>query len=101
MSKEIVHSRLDQHDYLDFYSASSLKQQFMDRHATPLGHISLIKNLTVFTISPKCCVLSVEATHTNFIKRIIGVMVSVLASSVVDRGFEPRSGQTNDYKIYI
>jgi hypothetical protein len=73
----------------------------MDRHATPLGHISLIKNLTVFTISPKFCVLSVEATHTNFIKRIIGVMVSVLASSVVDRGFEPRSGQTNDYKIYI
>ena len=25
-------------------------------------------------------------------------MVSVLASSVVDRGFEPRSGQTKDYK---
>jgi hypothetical protein len=27
---------------------------------------------------------------------INGVMVSVLASSVVDRGFEPRSGQTKD-----
>ena len=26
-------------------------------------------------------------------------MVSVLASSAVDRGFEPRSGQTKDYKI--
>ena len=26
-------------------------------------------------------------------------MVSVLASSVVDRGFELRSGQTKDYKI--
>jgi hypothetical protein len=26
-------------------------------------------------------------------------MVSVLASSVVDRGFDPRSGQTKDYKI--
>jgi hypothetical protein len=25
-----------------------------------------------------------------------GVMVSVLASSAVDRGFEPRSGQTKD-----
>ena len=34
-------------------------------------------------------------------KRIGGVMVSVLASSVVDRGFEPRSGQTKDYKIGI
>ena len=28
-------------------------------------------------------------------------MVSVLALSVVDHGFEPRSGQTNDYKISI
>ena len=28
-------------------------------------------------------------------------MVSVLASSPVDRGFEPRSGQTKDYKISI
>ena len=26
-------------------------------------------------------------------------MVSVLASSAVDRGLEPRSGQTKDYKI--
>ena len=33
--------------------------------------------------------------------RIGGVMVSVLALSVVDRGFEPRSGQTKDYKIGI
>ena len=28
-------------------------------------------------------------------------MVSVLASSAVDRGFEPRSGQTKNYKIGI
>jgi hypothetical protein len=28
-------------------------------------------------------------------------MVSVLVSSVVDRGLEPRSGQTKDYKIGI
>ena len=33
--------------------------------------------------------------------RIGGVMVSVLASSAVDRGFESRSGQTKDYKICI
>ena len=33
--------------------------------------------------------------------RIGGVMVSVLASSAVDRGFEPRSGQTKNYKISI
>ena len=30
-----------------------------------------------------------------------GVIVIVLASSVVDHGFEPRSGQTKDYKIGI
>jgi hypothetical protein len=28
-------------------------------------------------------------------------MVSVLTSSAVDRGFEPQSGQTKDYKIGI
>ena len=28
-------------------------------------------------------------------------MVSVLASSALDRGFEPRSGQTTDYTIGI
>ena len=33
-------------------------------------------------------------------ERIGGVTLSVLASSVVDRGFESRSGQTNDYNIY-
>ena len=30
-----------------------------------------------------------------------GIMVSMLASSAVDRGFEPRSGQTKDYEIGI
>jgi hypothetical protein len=33
--------------------------------------------------------------------RIGGVMVSVLASSAVDRWFEPRSGQNKDYQIGI
>ena len=33
--------------------------------------------------------------------RIGGVMVSVLTSSAVDRGFESRSSQTKDYKIGI
>jgi hypothetical protein len=30
---------------------------------------------------------------------ISGAMVSVLSSSMVDRGFEPRSGQTKDYEL--
>ena len=33
--------------------------------------------------------------------RIRGVMGSMLALIAVDRGFEPRSGQTKDYKIGI
>jgi len=33
------------------------------------------------------------------INRIGGVIISILASSAVDRGFEPRSGQTKDYAI--
>jgi hypothetical protein len=33
--------------------------------------------------------------------RISGIMVSVLASNVVDHGFEPRLGQTKNYKIGI
>ena len=33
--------------------------------------------------------------------RIGGVMFIVLASSAVDRGFGPRSGQTKDYEIGI
>jgi len=31
-----VHFVLDQHTLLDFYSASSLKQQSADRHVAPL-----------------------------------------------------------------
>ena len=37
---------------LDFYSASSLKQQSADRHVAPLGHIILITSQPVFALSP-------------------------------------------------
>jgi hypothetical protein len=43
-----------------------------------------------------CVVLLLLQTN-----RIGGVMVSVFVSCAVDRGFEHRSGQTNDYKIGI
>ena len=35
------------------------------------------------------------------LNRIVGVMGSVFASSVVDREFEPRSSQTKDYEFGI
>jgi uncharacterized protein YmfQ (DUF2313 family) len=41
-----------------------------------------------------------KTTHKK-LNRIGGVMVGVITSSAVDRGFEPRSGQTKDYKIGI
>jgi hypothetical protein len=47
-----------------------------------------------------CTVSFVDPTPI-LLNHIGGVMVSVLASSAVDRGFEPRSGQTKDYKIGI
>ena len=40
-------------------------------------------------------------THTIFKVQIGGVLVSVLTTSVVERGFEFRSGQTKDYTIGI
>ena len=39
--------------------------------------------------------------YHNGINRIGGVIVSMLPSSAVDRGFEPRSGYSKDYKIGI
>ena len=58
---------LDQHAELDFNSAMSLKQQSEDRHVAPLGHMILIPSQSVFALTPWCCVLSEEATNTNFI----------------------------------
>ena len=43
---------LDQHAELDFYSASSLKQQSEGRHVAPLGHIIFIPSLSVFALTP-------------------------------------------------
>jgi hypothetical protein len=47
-----VRSVLDQHVELDFYSASSLKQQSAGKHVAPLGHIILIPRQPVFALSP-------------------------------------------------
>ena len=43
---------LDQQVLLDFYGASSLKQQPADRHVAPLGHIILILKPSTCSYSP-------------------------------------------------
>jgi hypothetical protein len=46
-----VHFELDQHAELDYYRASSLKQQSACRHIAPLGHIILIPSQPVFDVA--------------------------------------------------
>ena len=55
-----------QHTWLDFYIASSLKQQSAARHVSPLEHIILIPTQSLATLN-KYCVFSGEAANTNFI----------------------------------
>ena len=45
---------LDQHTELDFYSASSLKQQSADRPVAPLGYIILMPSQPVFSLNAGC-----------------------------------------------
>jgi hypothetical protein len=42
---------LDHHAEVDFYSASSLKQQSAGKHVTPLEHLILIPSQPVFALS--------------------------------------------------
>ena len=44
-------------------------------------------------------VINNYSLRLKYMSHISGVIVSVLASSVVDHGFEPQSGQTKDNKI--
>ena len=62
-----IHIVVDQHAELNFYSASSLEQQTTGKYVVSLGHFILIPGQPVFALSPEYCVLSCEATYTNFI----------------------------------
>jgi hypothetical protein len=44
---------------------------------------------------------TLEINIIIIVNRIGGVIISVLASTVIDRGFESRSGHIKDYKIDI
>jgi len=54
--------------FFDFYNASSLKQQSVRRHVSPIRHITYPHSEpTSFVLSLYCCMLSEEATNNNFI----------------------------------
>ena len=59
-----------------------------------------IIDIGAYTIYEKL-VICICTVYTFGDNRIGGVMVSVLASNAIDRGFEPISGQTKDYKMGI
>ena len=82
---------LDQHYELVFYCASSLKQQSAGRHVVPIRHIILILSKPVFALSPKCWVLSGEATNTNFI--VFGLTTSGLEPTF----YRTQGGSANHY----
>jgi hypothetical protein len=59
-------------------------------------HVQATGRLYDLQIRVECILLVIyKAVAYIFQNRIDGVMLR--ASSIVDRGFEPRSGQTNDY----
>jgi hypothetical protein len=64
--------------------------------------ISILRILD--SIELYCLFLAFSQQRTSYIEtvyRISDVIVSVLASSAVDSGFESRSSQSKDYKIGI
>jgi hypothetical protein len=50
MQDDDVRIVLDQHAYLDLYSARSMKQQSVGRHVTPLSHSILIPSHPVLLL---------------------------------------------------
>ena len=74
------------------------KKKEMKRHYNPINnllyymlHVQLYLVISCFFI----------ISYQIYLNRICGVIVGMLASSAVDRGFESRLGQTRDYKIGI
>jgi hypothetical protein len=75
-----VRSVLDQHAYLQCYSASSLKQQFADKDFTPLGHIIMIARWPVFAFTPHF-----------FVLRVMQEIPIILSLVQLDRGWNQGS----------
>jgi hypothetical protein len=63
--------------------------------------INDIQNILIFLTEVLTYIMNNTLSAITAANGIGGIMVRVLASSAVDRGFEPQLGQTKDYKIGI
>jgi hypothetical protein len=77
------------------------KQVYSSTCSTNEISISMTKIVHAVKGGLSYCDKVYSRSNINQKHRIGGVIVSVLASSAVDRGFGSRSGQTKDYKIGI
>ena len=70
-------------------------------HAITVTTAPVVKHVTIYYID--LCNVNQKFYVINSLcdNRIGGIMVSMLVSSAVDRGFNPRSGQIKDYNISI
>ena len=93
-----------------FLLMESSLDQFHHPHLCPpqnILHVQMrnIDNVLYFVLQHLTLQSEINIGIQNFsspeMNRIGGVMVSILASGVVDRGFETQSDQTKDYKIGI
>jgi hypothetical protein len=75
---------LDQHAELDFYCASSLKQQSAGWHVTPLGHIILILSQPVFALSRLWAVWSGQTKDYEIGTLYMQIQLSVLVKYIAD-----------------
>ena len=64
----------------------SLKQESAGRHAAPYWHISLIPSQPVPVLTPLCCLLSREATHTHVLVFGLTRLCSNSQSTEVEAG---------------
>ena len=82
--------------WLDFYSASSLKQQSLGRTFTPLWvwHITLILSQVVFALTPWCCMLRGVAA-TNFI------IFSLMQPGLEPMIYHTRGKHTNPIWVFL
>ena len=57
-------TRPTQHASLEFYSASTLKQQSAGRHVAPIGHIIMILSQAILVLTPEYYVIKPEVANT-------------------------------------